>query len=83
MPKWKLLLTISSLSLLSSCATPALFATPTPSAATNAPDQVAKVCIVLKPIIYSRLHDTAETITQVQQQNAAIVGLCPQYAPKP
>lgn len=83
MQKWKPLLTLSSMLLISSCGTPSPSGTLTPSAVTNAPDQVAKVCTVLRPIIYSRLHDTPETIAQVQQANAAIVGLCPQYAPKP
>lgn len=81
MLRWKLLLTTCSVCLMTSCATPIASVSPTPSAATNAPDQVAKVCTVIKPIVYSRLHDTAETITQIQQQNAAIVGMCPQYAP--
>lgn len=68
--------------MISGCASPTPSGTLTPSAVTNAPDQVAKVCTVLKPILYSRLHDTPETISQVQRQNAAIVALCPQYAPK-
>lgn len=78
MRKWKPLLLLSSVLMISSCASPTPFGTLTPSAVTNAPDQVAKVCTVLKPIIYSRLHDTVGTIKQIQTHNAAYLALCPQ-----
>ena len=78
MQKLKPLLSLSSVLLLASCATPNLApASPIVSRATEAPDQVAKVCTVLHPVIFSRLHDTVETINQVKQLNAAIVALCP------
>lgn len=79
MPRLKPLLLLSSTLLLISCQThPA--STPTHSVATEAPDQVDKVCTVLKPVYYSR-KDTPDTIHQVQQLNAGIVALCPQYKP--
>lgn len=83
MPRFKLLLSLSSALLLISCAHQLPSKTPTPSVATETetPDQVDKVCTVIHPIYYSR-HDTAGTVTQVQQLNAGIVALCPQYRPK-
>ena len=33
-------------------------------------------CTAFEPITYSAAHDTAETVTQVRQHNAALAALC-------
>jgi hypothetical protein len=60
---------LAFLSPLASCATQTPPALPTPTAATSA-------CLVWHPIIFSRLHDTVETINQIKVQNAAHDALC-------
>lgn len=51
-------------------------ATRTPSAGTEAPGGPSAFCLVAKPIIFSRLHDTPETIAQVKAHNAQGQALC-------
>ena len=60
------------LAMLPFFAIPAACAHPIATAETKP----AAVCSVWKPVIYSRLHDTAETIAQVKALNAAHDALC-------
>lgn len=36
-------------------------------------------CASLQPITYSASRDTAETVMQIRQNNAALLVLCPQF----
>lgn len=59
--------------MLMSCATRPASAPPTPTPATEAKPAA---CAEFKPIIFSRQHDTEETIKQVKAHNAAWDALC-------
>lgn len=48
----------------------------TPAAPTDA------ACLVLRPISYSASRDTAETVREVREHNAALLALCPNLAPR-
>jgi len=58
--------------MISSCASLTASAPPTNIPATDA----KAACLVWKPILYSRLHDTDETIRQVRDLNAAHDAFC-------
>ena len=72
MKLWLPLSLLSGALMISSCASPAPYAKPT---STVAIDPKA-ACLVWQPIIFSRLHDTAETLAQVKRLNAAHDAYC-------
>lgn len=70
MPPFKTLSTLGGLLMLASCATPHPPARPTAIPATDA------ACKAFAPILFSRLHDTVETIAAVKAHNDAYDALC-------
>jgi hypothetical protein len=60
----------------SSCSTQTPPALPIPSVGTSASKPEVDPCVVFKPIIFSRLHDTPETIEAVKVHNAKWVAHC-------
>lgn len=75
MPRLSLLSPLVIMLTLSGCAP--LTPKPSPERLTATPAiDVAKVCQVWKPVLYSRKLDTVETIQQAQANNAARDAFC-------
>jgi hypothetical protein len=62
--------------MLSGCANPLTGEKPPPAPPTSTAATKPAVCGVWKPILFSRLHDTAETIDQAKANNAARDAYC-------
>jgi hypothetical protein len=75
MRPFKLLSMLGLVLMLSACAHPILKPSRDPRTAIPATD-VTKICNAWRPVIYSRLHDTVETIQQIQADNDAHDALC-------
>lgn len=69
-----LLLSLVTALLMSACASPMKSAKPQPAPQTATP--VISVCLAWKPVLFSRLHDTPETIEQAKANNAARDAYC-------
>lgn len=63
---------LCALSMLSSCASLGQSGRRTNTVATDP----QAVCLVWRPILFSRLHDTEDTLRQVRQMNAAHDAFC-------
>ena len=72
-PLRAMLLTLPLCAILGACAHQTPTAATKAEAAAPAPSQL---CAVFKTIIFSRLHDTDETIRQVKASNARRASLC-------
>lgn len=73
MPRFKKPLMLAVLLMLSACATPTAYAPQTQTPVTKPTDTA---CTAFGPILFSRLHDTLETIAAVKAHNAAWTALC-------
>jgi hypothetical protein len=79
MSPFRTLSMLAMLSLSAACAQ-APKPTPVPPTPTVAIDAKPDACKVFKKIVFSRLHDTVETIGAVKEHNAALEAYC---GPKP
>jgi hypothetical protein len=67
-----MLLLLCALWMTSSCASPTSSGRQIPTAAIDP----KAACLVWRPILFSRLHDTDETIRQAKEMNAAHDAFC-------
>ena len=79
MSPFRMLSMLAMLSLSAACAQVSK-PTPVPPTLTVATEAKPDACKVFKAILFSRLHDTVETIGAVKEHNAALEAYC---GPKP